>query len=365
MYGFSLNLPVLISIISSVKHQELYFNPRQYIIKGKQIIMLLFKNGARYHSIGPYLTERFGRRTFKAAIDGGFTCPNRDGTRGRGGCIYCSEKGSGEYAGIVTDSRSADGRITVPLRLEATATASPYEQIRSQVSFIEKKWPSPLCIAYFQNFTNTYAPVEILEPLYRNALTWPDCVGLAIATRPDCIDDSVLRLLEQLNQETFLWVELGLQTTSDRTAAIINRCCSMQDYEDCVRRLGRSGIRYVTHLMFGLPGETPATMLKSVADICRDGLFGIKLHMLNVLKDTPLEKMWLQEQVPLMSQEEYISLVCDALEIIPRHVTIHRLTGDAPLDLLRAPLWSQYKKDVLNGINKEMKRRGSVQGCRA
>lgn len=327
--------------------------------------MSLFKNGARYHSIGPYLSEFFGNRTFKAAIDGGFTCPNRDGTKGTGGCIYCSEKGSGEYAGIVTDTKSADGRITVPLRMEATVTATPYEQIDSQLDFIERKWKKPFCIAYFQNFTNTYAPVDRLKVLYENALAHPDCVGLAIATRPDCMDDDVCQLLDQLNHKTFLWIELGLQTTNDHTANLINRCCSMQDYNDCVRRLDHLGIRYVTHLIFGLPGETPEIMLKSVSDVCQGKPFGIKLHMLNVLKGTPLEIMWQQNLIPIMNQEEYISLVCDALEIIPRHITIHRLTGDAPLDLLCAPLWSQYKRDVLNGINKEMKKRGSVQGCRA
>lgn len=325
--------------------------------------MKLFKNGARYNSIGPYLTEQFGRRTFKAAIDGGFTCPNRDGTKGSGGCIYCSGKGSGEYAGIIVDSLSADGRITVPLRLEKTSTSPPVEQMTSQLAFIQKKWKEPLCIAYFQNFSNTYAPARHLESLYRNALSHPDCVGIAIATRPDCISDEVLELLDRLNHETFLWVELGLQTSDDRTAELINRCCSMKDYEDCTDRLTRLKIRHVTHLMFGLPGETPEMMLRSVSDVCRKEPFGIKLHMLNVLKNTPLEEIWHKGAVPLMEKDEYISLVCDALERIPRHVTIHRLTGDAPLDLLCAPSWSQYKRDILNSINREMKRRGSVQGC--
>lgn len=327
-------------------------------------MMSLFKNGARYNSIGPWLTEHFGRRTFKAAIDGGFTCPNRDGTKGYGGCIYCSGEGSGEYAGIVVDSPSADGRITVPLRLEATHGALPVEQVDSQLAFIQKKWQHPLCIAYFQNFSNTYAPVERLETLYRNALSHPDCVGLAIATRPDCISDETLALLDRLNRETFLWVELGLQTADDRTAERINRCCSMKDYDDCTGRLNHLEIRYVTHLMFGLPGETPEMMLRSVSEVCRGKPFGIKFHMLNVLKHTPLEKMWENGEVPLMTQDEYISLVCDALERIPREVTIHRLTGDAPLELLCAPLWSQYKREVLNSINREMKKRGSVQGCR-
>lgn len=326
--------------------------------------MLLFKNGARYHSIGPYLTEYFGRRTFKAAIDGGFTCPNRDGSKGTGGCIFCSEQGSGEYAGVIGEGTSPDGRIPVPVRKITAKPAPPSVQMASQTEFIQRKWKDPLCIAYFQNFTNTYAPTSVLKPLYENALSFPGCVGLAIATRPDCIDDDVLALLQKLSQETFLWVELGLQTTDDRTADLINRCCTMEDYDRCTDRLEQAGIRYVTHLMFGLPGETPGRMLQSVIDVCRKKPFGIKLHMLNVLKNTKVEKMWQDGQIPLMTQDEYISLVCDALESIPREVTIHRLTGDAPPDLLCAPEWTLYKKDVLNGINKELKRRGTVQGCR-
>lgn len=328
--------------------------------------MLMFKNGARYNSIGPFLKEKFGGRVMKAAIDAGFTCPNRDGSRGYGGCIYCSEEGSGEFAGLIAEGISPDGRITVPVKQEDRRfAAAPTDQISSQLAFIQHKWKDPLCIAYFQNFTNTYAPVPVLEKLYRNALTHPRCRGLAIATRPDCIGDDVLDLLDELNRETFLWVELGLQTSDDNTAKFINRCCSMADYDNAVSRLESRGIRTVTHLMFGLPGEDRETMLRSVSDVCRHDIFGIKLHMLNVLRGTALGAIYEKEPFHMMTMDEYISLVCDALEIIPRKVTIHRLTGDPPPDLLIAPEWTLYKRNVLNGINRELKRRGTVQGCRA
>ncbi|MGI6205992.1 MAG: TIGR01212 family radical SAM protein [Anaerovoracaceae bacterium] len=326
--------------------------------------MLMYKNGARYNSIGPWLKEYFGCRTVKAAIDAGFTCPNRDGTKGFGGCIYCSEEGSGEYAGTVGKGISAgEKKIPVPVK-DFQASDDPYDQITSQLSFIEEKWSHPLCIAYFQNFTNTYAPVRRLEELYRNALSHPDCAGIAIATRPDCIGSDTLDLLDRLNHETFLWVELGLQTSDNETARIINRCCTTEEYDDCAGRLISRGIRVVTHLIYGLPGEDRKTMLESTRHICEKKIFGVKLHMLNILKNTAIEKMWRSGEIHLMSRDEYISLVCDALEIIPREITIHRLTGDAPADLLLAPDWIPDKRAVLNGINHELKRRGSVQGCR-
>lgn len=327
--------------------------------------MLLYKNGARYNSIGPWLLDHFGKRTAKAAIDAGFTCPNRDGTKGYGGCIYCSEEGSGEYAGTIGKGISSDEKhILVPVKDHAVID-EPAAQITSQLDFLKEKWGHPLCIAYFQNFTNTYAPVEHLERLYRNALSHPDCAGIAIATRPDCIDSDVLNLLDELSKETFLWVELGLQTTNDRTAEMINRQCTLAEYDGCADRLISRGIRVVTHLIYGLPVEDREIMLESTRHVCEKKIFGIKLHMLNILKHTAIEKMWCEGKVSLMDRDEYISLVCDALEIIPREITIHRLTGDAPADLLLAPDWIPDKRAVLNGINRELKRRGSVQGCRS
>ncbi|MDD6254749.1 MAG: TIGR01212 family radical SAM protein [Eubacteriales bacterium] len=326
--------------------------------------MLLYKNGARYNSIGPWLKDHFGKRTVKAAIDAGFTCPNRDGKKGFGGCIYCSEEGSGEYAGTVERGISTGKKkIAVPVK-DDSACSTPAAQITSQINFIKEKWSDPLCIAYFQSFTNTYAPVDHLELLYRDALSHPDCVGLAIATRPDCIGDDVLDLLQKLNEETFLWVELGLQTADDRTAELINRGCTLAEYDNTADRLIKSGIRVVTHLIFGLPGEDRDTMLRSTEHVCEKDIFGIKFHMLNILKHTAIENMWSSGSVSLMTRDEYISLVCDALEIIPRNITIHRLTGDAPAELLLAPDWIPDKRAVLNGINSELKKRGSVQGCR-
>ncbi len=324
----------------------------------------MFKNGARYNSIGPWMTSYFGKRTVKAAIDAGFTCPNRDGTKGTGGCIYCSGEGSGEYAGIVTTGSSADGRMAVPIKCETPQTELPYIQIDSQLSFISAKWPDPLCLAYFQNFTNTYAPAEHLRALYENALSHPDCVGIAIATRPDCISPEVMDLLSELNERTFLWIELGLQTVHDRTAELINRCCSLSEYDSCISELRRRNIRYVTHLIFGLPGESRDEMLESVRYTADENLFGIKMHMLNILKNTPIENMYRSGMFTLPEKEEYISLIADAIEIIPPEVTLHRITGDAPYGMLVAPEWAADKRSILNGVNKELKKRGSIQGCR-
>ncbi|MBR2779089.1 MAG: TIGR01212 family radical SAM protein [Firmicutes bacterium] len=328
----------------------------------------MFRNGARYNSIGPWLSRYFGERTVKAAIDAGFTCPNRDGTRGWGGCTFCSGEGSGEYAGIVHTGLSEDGRMIIPVKEHADGSgeiAPPVQQISSQLEFISEKWSDPLCLAYFQNFTNTYAPVEQLRRLYYNALSHPKCVGLAIATRPDCIGPDVLELLREINAQTFLWIELGLQTSHPQTAERINRCCTLEEYDRCVSQLLESGIRVVTHLMFGLPGESREDMMNSVRYVCREEIFGIKIHLLNILKGTPMDRLYLNGEVPLPEREEYIQWAVDALELIPEDITIHRLTGDAPQGMLRAPLWAADKRYILNGINKELKKRGSIQGCRA
>lgn len=314
----------------------------------------MFKNGARYNSIGPWLKEYFGCRIAKTAIDGGFTCPNRDGTLSYGGCAFCSERGSGDFAG--------NRAFTIS------------EQMSEQVKSISNKWSDARYIAYFQNYTNTYAPVSELRRKYFEALDFPECCGIAIATRPDCIDDDVLSLLSELNEKTFLWVELGLQTSNDRSAAIINRRCSTAAYDDTVDRLLSRGIRVVTHVIFGLPGETHSDMLATVRHICRKNIFGIKIHLLHIMTGTALGEEYLRQQdtseanypdiVPML-KEDYINIVADALEIIPPEITIHRLTGDAPKDALIAPLWSRDKKSVLNGINMELKKRGTIQGYRA
>lgn len=298
------------------------------------------------NSIGWWLKQRFGRKVVKLSLDGGFTCPNRDGTCGTGGCIFCSSEGSGELAssiGMTTESA-----------------------IKEQIELRREKWPDVSSfIAYFQNHTNTYAPVSELEEKFRSALSADGIMGLAIATRPDCLGEDVLDLLDRLNKETFLWVELGLQTIhGDR----INRGYDLSVYDKAVSDLHARGIRTVTHLILGLPGESKDDMANSVEYICRpltggDHIFGLKLHLLNVVKGAPLEKMY-PGYTPFETPEEYIELVCDLLEIIPEDITIHRLTGDVPRKLLVSPGWSYKKRTILNGIARELKLRGSFQGCR-
>ena len=312
---------------------------------------MMFKDGARYNGIGPWLKDFFGQRIVKLSIDGGFTCPNRDGTLSAKGCSFCSERGSGDFAG--------NPAVPIPLQME------------HQIRLLSGKWKDFRCLAYFQNFTNTYGPVKLLQKKYEEALQHPLCCGLAIATRPDCIDDEVLHLLSSLNQKTFLWVELGLQTADDGTAEAINRCCSTAVYDHTVRRLTQAGIRVVTHVIFGLPGETPSDMLRTVSHVCSAPIFGIKLHLLHIMKGTALGEAFLHQdahsapRIIPMEKETYIRTAADALERIPPQITIHRITGDAPKELLLAPLWSLDKLSVRNGISQELKKRGTCQGSRA
>ncbi len=288
-----------------------------------------------YNAIGPALTGKFGKRVVKLALDGGFTCPNRDGSAGTGGCIFCSAEGSGDFAG------------NVPLQIER----------------LRRKWPDSLYLPYFQSHTGTYAPVSRLRELWDEALAIPGAVGLAVATRPDCLPDDVLDLLSEYCEKTFLWVELGLQTSNEETARLINRCYPLEVYDEACLKLRARGIRTVTHLILGLPGETEDDMLASARHVFSFDPYGIKLHMLHVMKDTPLERMY-PKDCPLMSLDEYVSLVCDILEEAPPSVTVHRLTGDAPQSLLIAPDWTRNKHTVLNAIQKEFKARGTEQSSR-
>jgi hypothetical protein len=290
-----------------------------------------------YNAIGPYLKQKFGCRVAKLALDGGFTCPNRDGSKSTGGCTFCSGDGSGRFTG------------------------TPAEQL----ALLALKWPDAKFIAYFQNFTGTYAPVERLRSLWEEALALPGCVGLAVATRPDCLPEDVLDLLEEFNEKTFLWVELGLQTANETTARHFNRCYENADFEDAMRNLSARGIKAVIHLILGLPGEDRQQVLSSAAYVSSFRPFGIKLHMLHVMEGTVMGEQYKNAPFPLLSQEEYVSLVCDILELLPQDVTIHRVTGDAPREDLIAPLWAGHKKAVLRAIQQEFKRRGSFQGCRA
>lgn len=282
-----------------------------------------------YHSIGSYLKRHFGYRVVKLAIDGGFTCPNRDGTKGSGGCIFCSPGGSGELASELSD-------------------------IDVQISLLAQKWPESKYIVYFQSFTNTYAPLATLRAKYEEALNYPGVVGLAIATRPDCISEDAYALLAELNRKTFLWVELGLQTIHEETASLINRCYPLGDFDEALDRLNKLGIRAVVHLILGLPGETRAMMEASVDYVCARKPFGLKLHMLNVVKGSQMETLF-PDYVSFDSIDEYADLIVSLLKRIPPEITIHRLTGDVPRSLLISPSWSFKKRTILNEINNRLR----------
>lgn len=418
---------------------EKHTSEREYSLQDIEV-RNMYKNGARYNGIGPWLKDYFGMRIAKVSIDGGFTCPNRDGTLGTGGCIFCSERGSGDFAGAEI-LRASSGHLQSTLKPIGTSvpaaafsssdrpallrdTMPVSQQIDIQIEALRKKWKEFRTIVYFQNFTNTYAPLSVLRQKYEEALSHPSCVGLAVATRPDCLSDEIISYLSELNRRTFLWVELGLQTADERTAVHIRRGYPLQTYDDAAARLSDRGIRVVTHLIAGLPGETREDFLRSVRHVVSAGSlasFGIKLQLLHIVKHTALAEQWLSQPenrsdrpceavgsdgaekncqpAPAESAEndkkesgkmiknaevakdgksmkntallppirpltktEYIRWISDALEIIPADVTIHRLTGDAPKDELLAPMWSRDKKSVLNGINAELKRRGTWQG---
>ena len=295
-------------------------------------------NGLHYNSISSYLKERFGCRVVKLSLDAHLTCPNRDGTKGFGGCTFCSQDGSGSFAG--------------PLTEQLTSVPKKWTRDSEEVKYI----------AYFQNHTNTYAPVEKLREMWDEALKTENVVGLAIATRPDCLGDDVLDLLEEYSRKTFLWVELGLQTSCEETAEKFNRCWKIADFEKAMIDLSTRSIKCVIHLILGLPGDNKSTMITSAKYAVSFAPFGIKIHMLHLMKDTVMGEGYLTDPFPLLSMEEYVSLVCDILEIMPQQVTVHRLTGDAPQSSLIAPEWTRNKHTVLNAVQKEFKRRGSFQG---
>lgn len=302
------------------------------------------QGGERYNSISNYLKDEFGRKTVKLSIDAGFTCPNRDGSKGYGGCAFCSGGGSGELAAHLTGD-----------------CASITSSITEQIAGLSDKWPDACYLAYFQSFTNTYAPIDVLRERFYAALDDPRISGIAIATRPDCVSDEVLDLLEEINRDHFMWVELGLQSIHESTLKAMNTCYTVSDYDCAVASLNGRGIRVVTHLILGLPGETQEMMLESLRHVCSCQIFGIKLHLMNIIKTSPLYET-MPDYVPFDSVEEYVDLVVRCLEIIPPDVTIHRLTGDVPRRLLVSPEWSYKKRTILNAINRELALRGTCQG---
>jgi len=296
----------------------------------------------RYHTLNYELRKTFGQKVTKLSLDGGFTCPNRDGTLGNRGCIFCGEEGSGEFAG------SRDLSIK--------------EQIDEQKKLLSKKWDTDKYIAYFQNFTNTYSTCEDLRNKYYEALSHEEVVGLAIATRPDCLPEEVLNLLEELNEKTYLWVELGLQTIHERSAKFIRRGYPLETYDKAVHELKKRGIRAVTHLIFGLPYESREDMIQSVKYVANTETWGVKFHLLYIQRETDLYYYYLKNPFPLLSRDEYISIVVDGLEHLPPDMVVHRVTGDGKKDLLYEPRWSLDKLRVLSGIDRELKNRNSYQG---
>ncbi len=276
------------------------------------------------------MKDTFGCKVYRIAINGGFTCPNRDGSIGTGGCLFCSEGGSGDFA--------QDPGLSIT------------EQIEKGKERVSAKIQNGKYIAYFQAFTNTYAPVERLRKLYTEALDHPDIVALSIATRPDCLPDDVLDLLKELNQVKPIWVELGLQTIHERTAGYIRRGYPLSVYDQAVKELQKRGIEVITHVILGLPGETKQDMAETVRYVVGGGIKGIKLQLLHVLKGTDLEREYLEGRVKVMSEDEYIALVTDLIKMIPPDIVIHRMTGDGAKKDLIAPLWSADKKHVLNRL---------------
>ena len=288
----------------------------------------------KYTTLNNYLKERFGEKVYKIALNGGFTCPNRDGKIGTRGCIFCSKGGSGDFA------ESPDLTIT--------------EQIENGKKRLEKKIKNGKYIAYFQAFTNTYAPVEKLRAIYTEAIIHPDIVALSIGTRPDCLGDDVLALLDELNKIKPIFVELGLQTINEDTARYIRRGYMLEVYDKAVTDLHKISINVVTHIILGLPGESKNDMLKSVEYACKV-TDGIKLQLLHILKGTDLAKDYEQGKFEVLTLEQYTEIIKECVQIIPENVVIHRLTGDGAKKDLIAPLWSADKKTVLNTINRALK----------
>ncbi|KAF1303350.1 TIGR01212 family radical SAM protein [Enterococcus sp. JM9B] len=298
----------------------------------------------RYHSWNYALRQEFGGKIFKVPIDGGFDCPNRDGTVAHGGCTFCSVSGSGDMIVAPED----------PLPL----------QFQKEIDMMHLKWPHvDQYIVYFQNFTNTHAPIEVIRERFEQVVNLPGVVGLSVGTRPDCLPEEVVEYLAELNQRLYLWVELGLQTTFESTSRSINRAHDYDTYVNGVAKLRAHNIRVCTHLINGLPGETSEMMLENVRRTILDSdIQGIKLHLLHLMRNTRMLRDYHEGRLQLMTRENYVQVICDQLEMIPPEIIIHRLTGDAPWDSLIGPMWSLKKWEILNAIDQEMLRRDSFQG---
>ncbi len=299
-------------------------------------------SGKRYRSLNHHLREKFGEKVMKISLDGGFTCPNRDGSVSSKGCIFCSERGSGDFAG--------------------ERLLSIEDQFCQIQDVMNKKWKSGKYIAYFQAFTNTYDTVENLRRKYDEAVAQSGVVGLAIATRPDCLDEENVRLIAEYATRFYVWVELGLQTASDETAKVINRGYDRRVYEDALRLLKRYGIETVTHVIFGLPGETSEDMLDTVRYVTEQGSDGLKFHLLYLVENTPMVKLYEEGKLTFLTKEEYIELIVKAVGLLDEKTVVHRFTGDSPRKLLIGPKWSLNKWEILNEIDRTLSLHNISQG---
>ena len=287
-------------------------------------------------TLSDYVKSTFGQKLYKLAISGDFTCPNRDGKCSYGGCIFCSQDGSGDFA--------QKGK-------------SIKRQIEDAKALVKSKTNADKFIAYFQSFTSTYANINYLRKIFFEAINHPDIAVLSIATRPDCLPSDTLNLLKELNEIKPVWVELGLQTSNEETAKLINRGYENIIFEQAVQDLKNIGVKVIVHTIIGLPGETKTDMINTTKYACSFGIDGIKFHLLHVLKNTALEKMYNEGKYIPLEKEEYIDILMDCIEATPQSVVIHRMTGDGPKKILIAPKWSANKKDVINSIQKELKNR--------
>lgn len=293
-----------------------------------------------YYALNEYLQDTFGEKVYKIALDGGFTCPNRDGTLDTRGCIFCSGAGSGEFAGKPEDS------ITVQIE-------KGKERLRGKVK-------NGKYIAYFQAFTSTYAPVEKLRRLYEEAVSHPDIIALSVATRPDCLSKEVMLLLQEMNEIKPVWVELGLQTIHEKTAKYIRRGYPLSVYDEAVKKLKKAGMQVIVHVILGLPGEAAKDCKETVSYVGKSGADGIKLQLLHVIRGTDLEKDYREGKCRVMEMEEYVALVADCIALLPEGMVIHRMTGDGDKKTLIAPKWSMDKKRVLNALHKAIREKERV-----
>ena len=298
----------------------------------------------RYYTLDYFYKHKFNSKVFKVSLNAGFTCPNKDGKVGTGGCIYCSKTGSGEYAGDIKKD-----------------LVIQFNEVKEMML---KKWPKAKYIGYFQANTNTYAPIHKLKEKYETILNLDNVVGLNIATRPDSISEECLDYLEELAKKTYLTIELGLQTIHEKTSEFINRCHTLECFTNMVKELRKRNINVVVHIINGLPYETKEMMIETIKYLSNLDIQGIKIHMLSILKDTKLSEIYKLEKFKLISREEYIDIVCDQLEYLREDIVVNRITGDPKVSDLIEPDWLIKKVTILNDIDKEMKKRNTYQGIK-